>query len=198
MSKPQKTEITRQHLLDVGLTLFSKRGFHGTGIKEIVDQAKVPKGSFYTYFKSKEEFGVEIIKSHSIDFWQKWYECFDNTSADPLDALKNCFVTLLEKYEVLSVKMFCAVALIAAEICETSDLCRTTTATIINDMSSNLAIQIVKAQQKGYARTDTDAQEMAILFWDAWQGSIVRMKIENNSTPVTNCISLFFDKLFRI
>lgn len=196
MPRPQKTEA-RQHLLDVGLTLFSNRGFHGTGIKEIVDRANVPKGSFYTYFKSKEEFGVEIIRNHSAEFWKRWFECFDDTAPDPLNALKNCFVTLLEEHEVLAVRMFYAVALIAAEICETSEMCRTTTAAIINDMSGNLAKQIIKAQLNGYARTDADARDMALMFWDAWQGSIVRMKIENTSAPVTGCITLFFDKLFR-
>ncbi|GFE62750.1 TetR/AcrR family transcriptional regulator [Geobacter sp. AOG2] len=197
VTKPNKIEITRNHLLEVGLALFSQRGFHGTGIKEIVDQANVPKGSFYTYFKSKEEFGVEIIKGHSIDFWKKWHECFDDTAPDPLEALRNCFITLLEKHEVLSVKTFCAVALIAAEICETSDLCRNATSAIINDMRTNIAVQIDKAQQKGYARTDVDPQDAALFFWDAWQGSIVRMKIENDAAAVTNCLALFFDRLLR-
>ena len=50
----QKTEV-RTKLLQTGLRLFGENGFNGTGIKEIVDEVGVPKGSFYNYFKSKED-----------------------------------------------------------------------------------------------------------------------------------------------
>ncbi|MBV5350484.1 TetR/AcrR family transcriptional regulator, partial [bacterium] len=49
MSRPKNPDIIRTRLLDVGLAAFAKRGYHGTGIKEIVDTANVPKGSFYNY-----------------------------------------------------------------------------------------------------------------------------------------------------
>ena len=57
-----KTEATKEKLLDEGVCIFIERGYHGTGIKEVLDSVNVPKGSFYNYFKSKEEFGAEIIR----------------------------------------------------------------------------------------------------------------------------------------
>ena len=95
MARPKNPDTIRPLLLGVGLTLFAKRGYHGTGIKEIVDNAGVPKGSFYNYFKSKEEFGIEIIRWHSADFWQKWHSSINENAADPLQALQDCFEVML-------------------------------------------------------------------------------------------------------
>jgi TetR/AcrR family transcriptional repressor of nem operon len=49
-------EDTKQRLLMTGAEIMHLKGFNHTGIQEILDKAGVPKGSFYNYFKSKEDF----------------------------------------------------------------------------------------------------------------------------------------------
>ena len=56
---------TRTQLLQAGMTLFLTQGFHGTGIKAILDVVGVPKGSFYNYFESKNAFGVATIEYYA-------------------------------------------------------------------------------------------------------------------------------------
>lgn len=46
---------TRQQLLDTGHRMMVVKGFTGVGLNEILQVAGVPKGSFYHYFKSKEQ-----------------------------------------------------------------------------------------------------------------------------------------------
>jgi len=48
---------TKTHLLDTGYQLIASKGFTAVGIKQILDTAGVPKGSFYHYFASKKAFG---------------------------------------------------------------------------------------------------------------------------------------------
>ena len=57
---------TREHILATGEQLCMHRGFTGMGLSELLKTAEVPKGSFYHYFKSKEQFG-EALLSHYID-----------------------------------------------------------------------------------------------------------------------------------
>src|SRR5260370_4662729 len=52
---------TRDHLLQVGLRQIHSMGYASTGVKEILDEADVPKGSFYHYFASKEAFAKEVL-----------------------------------------------------------------------------------------------------------------------------------------
>ncbi len=60
-------EKTRKTILDAGLKLFARKGFHGTSIAEIAKEAKVSKGLAYNYFKSKDEL-AETILFMVIDF----------------------------------------------------------------------------------------------------------------------------------
>ena len=56
---------TRQHILDLTKSLMTTKGYTAVGLAEVVGAAGVPKGSFYYYFKSKEEFGQRCWKSTS-------------------------------------------------------------------------------------------------------------------------------------
>ena len=54
---------TKARLLEVGRCIFSEKGYNHTGIEAILQAAGVPKGSFYNYFASKEDFGLQVIDS---------------------------------------------------------------------------------------------------------------------------------------
>jgi AcrR family transcriptional regulator len=56
----RKSEIRQQNLVDAAKHLFSKQGYSGTTIDDIVEKAGVAKVTFYAYFKSKEEIALCI------------------------------------------------------------------------------------------------------------------------------------------
>ena len=56
----KKGEESRQRLILCAAELFWKNGYSATGISEILKQAELPKGSFYFYFKSKDELAVAV------------------------------------------------------------------------------------------------------------------------------------------
>ncbi len=197
MAKSVKNIDVRSRLIQVGLSTFAKRGYHGTGIKEIVDTAEIPKGSFYNYFKSKEEFGVEIVRCHSVEFWKNWNECFDVNEENPIEALKKCFNRMITEHEECVVWTCGIVGILVAEMSATSELCRITAHEVMNGWQSNLAIYIRSAQELGIARADISAEDFSALFWDAWHGSLIRVKIENSITPVKLCAAVMLNRIIR-
>lgn len=58
---------TKKALIAAGLALFQRNGFHGTSVKDIVDEAKLTKGAFYHHFESKEELLV-LIHDEYLDY----------------------------------------------------------------------------------------------------------------------------------
>lgn len=44
-----------QLILDAAIQVFSKQGYSKTSVSEIIEEAKVARGTFYLYFKSKDE-----------------------------------------------------------------------------------------------------------------------------------------------
>ncbi|MBN1983200.1 MAG: TetR/AcrR family transcriptional regulator [Chitinivibrionales bacterium] len=56
-------EKSRAVIQAAALKLFARQGFHGTTIKQIVQEAKVAGGLIYNYYPSKEALMLEIIDS---------------------------------------------------------------------------------------------------------------------------------------
>ncbi|MBO9524184.1 MAG: TetR family transcriptional regulator [Nocardioidaceae bacterium] len=61
-SKRVRSEQTELNLLSTSTWLFSERGFHGTGIRDIADAAGVAVSAMYYYAASKDELLEEIMK----------------------------------------------------------------------------------------------------------------------------------------
>lgn len=54
---------TKEKLLDAGLKLVMEKGFNKISVEDITKTAGVAKGSFYTYFKRKEDLVQEINRN---------------------------------------------------------------------------------------------------------------------------------------
>lgn len=75
MATATESPSTRDEIVRVASNLFYEHGFHCTGVQQIINEAGVAKGTFYTHFKSKEELGVAWLKArHHI--WNQWLEDF--------------------------------------------------------------------------------------------------------------------------
>lgn len=59
----ERKEAKRQSILDTAAKVFAERGYHHTSVKDIVQEAGISVGSFYFYFKGKEELFAELYES---------------------------------------------------------------------------------------------------------------------------------------
>jgi TetR/AcrR family transcriptional repressor of nem operon len=194
--KSADLEQMKMKLLETGLSLLEQKGFNATGIQEIATIAGIPKGSFYNYFASKEEFGVEIIRFYTKTHMAQWeilLEAEDN--GDSYLALSTVFVQLAASYENADPKKGCLLGNLAGEISEASEECRVALQVAVGDFKKILEQRLLSGQQSGKVRADLSAERLADLVWDAWQGSLLRMKIEKSAEPVRNTLDILFDKM---
>ena len=66
MKKP--IQDMRQHIIDVARSLMTNKGYTAVGLAEVLSTAGVPKGSFYHYFRSKEEFGQALLEEYFTEY----------------------------------------------------------------------------------------------------------------------------------
>jgi TetR/AcrR family transcriptional regulator, transcriptional repressor for nem operon len=59
----------RESIIRHGALLIHSKGYNNTGLADVLKAAKVPKGSFYFYFKSKDELGLAVL-DHYWEFIQ--------------------------------------------------------------------------------------------------------------------------------
>lgn len=67
---PQRARgrATRTRLLNAGVSVFSRRGFHATRVDDIARKAKTSHGTFYLYFSSKEQLFEELVSEVAEEF----------------------------------------------------------------------------------------------------------------------------------
>ena len=62
--RQEQTLITRQKLVDAAENLLKKNGFNALSVEDITNAAGVAKGTFYIYFKHKEDIVAEICRGY--------------------------------------------------------------------------------------------------------------------------------------
>ena len=58
----KKGEKRKQELLKIAYDLFISHGYEKTSVDEIIDKAKIAKGTYYHYFQSKDQMLEEVIE----------------------------------------------------------------------------------------------------------------------------------------
>jgi TetR/AcrR family transcriptional repressor of nem operon len=184
VQRSQKKQINREKLLSQGVSLLMARGYHGTGLKEILDAVQIPKGSFYNYFGSKEEFGAEVVRHYIEPFILQLDAHLQNPEVDALSAIRNYFDELIAELERQNFKGGCLLGNLMGEIGDTSELCRASLRTAVHRYRDLLQSGLEKAQKQGRIRTDKSGALIADLLVDAWQGALLRMKVEQSAAPL--------------
>ena len=90
----QNYSDTRQHLLDTGHLMMVVKGFTGVGLNEILQTAGVPKGSFYHYFKSKEQYGQALLE----DYFSRYLADMDERFAAPATSARERLMGYWQKW----------------------------------------------------------------------------------------------------
>jgi AcrR family transcriptional regulator len=75
---------TRDQLERHGTRLFTRQGYHGTSVDQIVDSVGVGKGVFYWYFPSKEQFFATLVQAA----WRDLRSLQDVVIGDEADVLR--------------------------------------------------------------------------------------------------------------
>lgn len=184
MSPRAAVKDAKQAILDQGVALIMKNGYHGTGLNEVLAAAEVPKGSFYYYFSSKEDFGIQVIDHYIAPFIDELNDYLRTPNLGGLAALEAYFRGLIRELERSEYEGGCLLGNLMGEIGDTSEAARAALKTAIDRYRDILERGLVRAQDEGSARTDKPARAMADLLTNAWQGALLRMKLERSIRPL--------------
>ncbi|HEV3358627.1 MAG TPA: helix-turn-helix domain-containing protein [Pseudonocardiaceae bacterium] len=59
--RQQRIDLSREQILDTAERLFSERGYHDTGLKEVAELCEFSVGSIYSFFQSKDHLYEEVL-----------------------------------------------------------------------------------------------------------------------------------------
>ena len=193
----KQKQINKHNLLDEGVALLMRQGYHGTGLKEILDAVNIPKGSFYNYFGSKENFAAEVIVHYITPYLNQLNHYLDESEGNAVAALNRYIEESIAELERTDFKGGCLLGNLMGELSDTSDLCRIALRNALNDYRNVWEEGLRRGQTEKRIRADKSANEMADLWVNAWQGALLRVKIEQSTEPLKQCYSQLLGDFFK-
>jgi TetR/AcrR family transcriptional repressor of nem operon len=197
MERINQKQINRENLLNQGVSLLMQQGYHGTGIKEILDAVQIPKGSFYNYFGNKENFAAEIIEHYIVPYLEQLQSYLAQSEGNALAALERYLQESIVELERTEFKGGCLLGNLIGELGETSEVCRVVLQSSLNRYRDVWELGLSRAQSEGTIRTDKSARELADLWVNAWQGALLRMKVEQSVDPLKQCFHELLGSFFK-
>ncbi len=197
MTPSTKETSTRDRLLEVGAQAISDKSFNSCGLAEILRRAGVPKGSFYHYFSSKEDFGVALIEKASEQYMELLRPILSDRRRSPLARLRGVFE--LSRAECLAngAARQCLIPKLALETSQLSESVHAAVKFAYDQWCALLARVIREAQAAGELGRSHDPGRLANVLVMLWEGATIRMQIDRSLQPVDDFLAFVFDSLLK-
>ncbi len=190
-------QTTREHLIEVGLDRIYAMGYGVTGVKEILDQAGVPKGSFYHYFPSKEAFAKEVLERYSERESRRLGGFLEDEKTPPLKRLRRYFEELVSLAGYSGPFNGCLLGNLSLEVAGQSDLIQAVLSRIFTNWQGGIAVLLRAAIERGDLPRSTKADQLAAFLLNSWEGALVRSKAEKSDAPLDTFMHFVFQVLLK-
>ncbi|UDU79302.1 MULTISPECIES: TetR/AcrR family transcriptional regulator [unclassified Pseudomonas] len=186
MKKPANE--MREHILDVARALMTHKGYTAVGLNEVLSTAGVPKGSFYHYFKSKEEFGQALLDVYFDEYLSR-IEPILKQQANGAQSLLKYFQYWSETQYDEAVDNKCLVVKLGAEVCDLSEVMRH----VLDKGTSRIIRLISDSIERGIADgsiVTQDSKALAESLYQLWLGASLMAKVNRSTQPFQSALAM--------
>ena len=187
----------REKILTEGLRVVHERGFGGASVRDIVQAAGVPQGSFTNHFASKEAFGLEILDLYFANTCNIVRETLGNTGLAPLERLRAYIGAIKSLMTDSGMRGGCLFGNFSAESSDSSEAIRARLAELFGRIQGMVADCLRDAVTSGALSKELDIDEVAGFFISSIQGAILLAKAQRSLLPVERFERLLFAQVLR-
>jgi len=179
---------TRQHILETGQRIIVGKGFASVGLNEILTSAGVPKGSFYHYFESKEQYGQALLQEYFDRYLADLDVLFADCATTGKERLMSYWQQWLDKQRDACTEQKCLVVKLGGEVSDLSDAMRLT----LRDGTDQVVARIATLIEAGVADGSIpplDPQATAQTLYQLWLGASLIGKLHRNASALENAMA---------
>ncbi|MCI3945965.1 TetR family transcriptional regulator [Pseudomonas syringae] len=187
MKKP--AQDMRQHIIDVARSLMTNKGYTAVGLAEVLSTAGVPKGSFYYYFKSKEEFGQALLE----EYFSEYLGRVDALMARPgtgAERLLAYFMYWTETQGTSLPEGKCLVVKLGAEVCDLSEDMRSVLETGTAQIINRITACVEQGVSDGSVHPEGDHRGFAESLYQLWLGASLLVKVNKSTAPFDRALHM--------
>lgn len=198
MPKTAKHDAKADFLLEKGMMILWRKGYNATSVNDIVKAADVPKGSFYFYFDSKEDFAVRAIDKYFNLMFTPAKAILEDKNKSPKRRLLDFHDYRIDILKTeLDCKMGCLACNLGSEMAEHSEKIRQAIYVKGQYILSLISDVLQEAQDIGEISNTMDAKDIAAFIEDAGKGAMISMKEMNSSYPIDNVMNMVKQVLLK-
>jgi TetR/AcrR family transcriptional repressor of nem operon len=186
---------TREELIKVGAEIIAQQGFNSTGLNAVLSTAGVPKGSFYYYFPSKEDFGLAVIDESAESYNTKMRSYLQNTDVTPLKRIRNYMEDGIKAMETCACKRGCLFGSLSQELAGQNEVFRKRLEEVFQQWLDYFSDCLEEAKASGEIAKDSNTHELAELILNGWQGASLRAKVTKSVKPMKSFVKTLFTKI---
>jgi TetR/AcrR family transcriptional repressor of nem operon len=188
---------SKDDIVQAGLELILSKGFTATGVEAILKQANVPKGSFYNFFSSKEEFGLAIIDRYVAETGELFRPIYDDESLPPLERVRKSFEILVARFETNECNKGCLLGNLSLEMSDQYEKVRQRLEQSLQGWARVLSTLLLQAQEAKAIPADLKPEMLAENLIASFQGAVLRAKVKKSSEPLKDFMYLYFDRFLN-
>ncbi|MEN6476021.1 MAG: TetR family transcriptional regulator C-terminal domain-containing protein [Syntrophaceae bacterium] len=190
-------ETTRATIIREGARLIHKKGFNATGLSDILTAARVPKGSFYFYFKNKQDFGLAVIDHYAEAIAAMSSISLGDNNRPPLQKLADFMDGFTAVFAKMDFTCGCPIGNLMQEMSDLNEAFRDKVGSVYARMAEAIAQCLSEAQDRGDIPVDLDPTQTAQFILNCWEGAIMHMKVVKNDAPLALCKRMVFDHILN-
>lgn len=192
---------TRQQIIDTAKSIMLGKGFAAVGLNEILTQANVPKGSFYHYFKSKEQFGDALLEDYldgylaHIDAWLSPESKSSPEKGTVKARLLAYFQNWLDTQTADTTQDKCLVVKLSAEVTDLSETMRLTLHRGTDRIINRIALCVQEGIDNGEFSANLNAPFVTREIYYMWIGATLFTKVNRSRDALESAMSSLKNKL---
>jgi TetR/AcrR family transcriptional repressor of nem operon len=187
----------KEKLLSEGLDVVHAYGFGASSVRDIVQAAGVPQGSFSNHFASKEVFGLEILARYIAGADAVAAATLRNETLPPLQRLRGWLEAQIAYFKEGNCRKGCLFGNLSAEASEHSEAIRKRVVKAFTDYQEAVAHCLRAAVAAGELVSTTDTHEIAGFIISSLQGSILVAKAQRSSAPIERFVRILFSTVLQ-
>jgi len=187
----------RERILTAGMRVVNERGFANASVRDIVQAAGVPQGSFTNHFTSKEAFGLEILELYYANTRAVIAATLRNDALPPLERLTAYIDGTKDRLNQESMRNGCLIGNFTAETCDGSEPIRNRLIAAFAETRAAFAYCLRAAVAAGEVRPDIDPDEIGGFIMSSLQGAILVSKAHRSPEPIERFKRVLFATVLR-
>lgn len=178
---PARSNSSRDRLLDTAESLILRKGFAGTSIEDILEQAAITKGGFFYHFKGKGELAKVLVQRYLSDDKQIFSRLMADArilTEDPLHQLLiflKLFAEMMNELE--QAHPGCLVASFTYETQQFDDEVRALIEEGVLSWRKLIKDQLTEIEQVYRPRQELELESLADMFTSVVEGGIILSRI---------------------